>query len=264
MVLGLCAWVGPVQAQQTGEAVVEAVRAALQQFAYAEAEQRARAALAEPDRFSPDQLTTLHALLGQVAYAQGEELEARQQFGAALSLNPRLELDPLLVSPKIIAFFEEVKQSWTPPDPEERLADAAPRYVVVPDPRPAAALRSMLVPGWGQLYKGDRRKGWVLLGVWAGTVAATGTAHLARARAEEAYLDERDPTRVDAQYRTFDRWHKTRNNLALAAAAVWVVSYVDALVADGQGPEAGEFRRVEVYLTPGRTGWQGGLRWRLP
>ncbi len=254
--------VGPARAQAPGEAVVAAVRAALQQFAYAEAEQQARAALAEPERFSLDQLTELHALLGQVAYAQGEEVEARRQFEAALSLNPHLTLDPLLVSPKIIAFFEEVKRTWTPPEAGASPTEAPPRYVVVPDPRPAAALRSMLVPGWGQLYKGERRKGRWLLGAWVGTAGATAAAHLARARAEDAYLAAREPDRIADRYQRFDRWHKLRNNLALAAAGVWVVSYVDALVAPGDGPAFR--RRLDLYVVPDASGWQGGLRWRLP
>ena len=216
--------------------VMDSVRSAFNRFAYDVAEQRARAALADFDRFTPDQLAELHSLRARMAYADGRMAEAREQFVAALTIVPELTLDPLLVSPKIIAYFEEVKADWLARQASavggQGGVAATPRYVVVQDPRPAAALRSMVLPGWGQLYKGERTKGWLLVGLWTGTGTATALAHVARGRAEEAYLEERTPAEVAGRYATYNRRHKWRNNLALATAALWVLSYVDALTTD--------------------------------
>jgi len=91
-------------------------------------------------------------------------------------------------------------------------------------------MRSLLVPGWGQLYKGQPTKGWLLVGLWGTTASGTVLVHLTRDRAEDDYLGETDPDRIADRFDTFNRWHKVRNNLALAAGLVWAYSYVDALL----------------------------------
>src|SRR5689334_10418069 len=41
-----------------------------------------------------------------------------------------------------------------------------------------AVWRSALVPGWGQRYKGETRKGWIFTGIGAGLVAASSLAYV--------------------------------------------------------------------------------------
>lgn len=239
----------PARAQ---EAVVDSVRAAYQRLAYDVAETRARAALAG-EALRLDQRTELHTLLAIIAFTQNEVEAARRAFNLALDLTPDLQLDPLLVSPKILAFFDEVKQTRRPVRPEgEGEAEANLRYVVVRDVRTDAALRSMLLPGWGQLYKGETVKGWTLAGLFGGGAAASAYAHLRWLRARDAYLEEGDPDLIASQYRTADAWFKVRNNLAVGVAGVWLVSYVDALL---HGPPAPpRTARLSVLPGPDRLG----------
>jgi hypothetical protein len=220
----------PALAQRTGAQRVEAIRAAYQRFDYAAAQAEAEGVLEDYAQFSSGELVEVHTLLALIAYAQHEPVEARAQFLSALSLDPELELDPLLVSPKILAFFEEVKAEAPSVQPADAGATAATRYVLVSDPRPAAALRSMLVPGWGQLYKGETTKGYVLMGLGSAMVLGAATAQVLRARAEDDYLAEQDPALIEDRYEAFDRWHKARNGLLLGAAAVWAYAFVDALI----------------------------------
>src|SRR5690606_33870504 len=93
-------------------AVVAEVEAAYERFDYEAAEAPARQALANHEAFTPGQLVRLHTLLGLLLYARGEGLEAATQFRAALTLAPSLTLDPLLVSPATIAFFEETRGTF--------------------------------------------------------------------------------------------------------------------------------------------------------
>ncbi len=216
--------------------LMAAMRDAYERLDYDTAERRAREALTAYDAFSADQLVEVHTTLGLILHARNEPLEARAQFAAALSLDPSLELDPLLVSPKTMDFFEEIKADGRS---TERI-DQAPtiRYVRVRDLRPAATLRSLAVPGWGQLYKGDRTKGWALISIWSATVAGTVAAHLLRSNARQAYLDATNPDEIAGQFDTFVAWHRTRSAFALGAATVWGVAALDALILGGPAQRA--------------------------
>ena len=241
-----CGVPSPVAAQPAADVVGE-VRAAYQRLDYDAAQARARAAI-EGEDLRLDQRVELHTILALIAFTRNELDEARRHFGLALDLDPGLALDPLLVSPKIVDFFDEVKRDRAP-RAGSTAGEAGLRYVVVRDARPEAVLRSMLLPGWGQLYTGDRTKGWVLAGLW-GAAATSGTyAHLRWVDARRAYLDEQDLDRIDPRHATSDAWFKARNNLALAAAGVWLVSYVDALL-DRNDPAATLARRRGLRLAP--------------
>lgn len=214
---------------QDRAAVVAEIREAYQALDYGGAETKARRALATYTDFTVDQLVEIHTLLGLVTFTLNKPEEARRQFEAALSLRENLELDPLFTSPKILAFFEQVKTEW-----QARNAGTPPpgsiQYIQIEDRRAGAAMRSLLLPGWGQHYKGERRKGWILMGLWGLTASGTVMAHLLRRQAEDRYLKTTDPALFDRRFDTLNTWHKVRNNLALATLGVWAYSYVDALL----------------------------------
>lgn len=211
--------------------LLAAMRDAYERLDYETAERRAREALDMHEAYSADQLVEVHTTLGLIHYARNEPLEAREQFEAALSLDPALELDPLLVSPKTLEFFDGVRASFTAEGGAER--EPIIRYVRVQDPRPAATMRSVVLPGWGQLYKGERVKGWALVGLWSATAAGAVTAHLLRSQARSDYLAATDPAVITERYDTFNAWHRTRTGFAIGAAAVWAFAAVDALVVGG-------------------------------
>lgn len=258
VLLGLCGLFlgrGAAVAQPDADplGLLGAMRDAYERIDYGTAERRAREALDMHEAFSADQLVEVHTLLGLILYARNEPLEAREQFEAALSLDPALELDPVLVSPKTLEFFEEVRSTFTVEGGGER--ESVIRYVRVHDPRPAATVRSVVLPGWGQLYKGERAKGWVLVGLWGATAAGTVTAHVLRSQARSDYLDATDPTVIAERYDSFNTWHQARTALALGAVAVWTYAAFDALVFGGPeertvrlgpGPGAGLSLRVAL------------------
>lgn len=219
----------PSHAQDTRSAIVEEIRQAYQQLKYDKAEERARAALSTYADLTIDQLLEIHTILAVISYSNNLEPEARSQFEAALSLKPDLELDPLLYSPKILDLFASVKADVE----QQTVAESASepiRYIRVEDPRSEAAIRSLILPGWGQRFKGQRTKGWILMGLWGTLATGTVLAHVRRRNAQRAYRREANPDRISARFDTFNSWHEVRNNLALATAGVWLFSYFDALL----------------------------------
>ncbi|RMF56805.1 MAG: hypothetical protein D6743_19740 [Calditrichaeota bacterium] len=248
--------VTPSFSQSDGATLLEEIQNAYAQLNFREAEIKAKAALRDFQRFTPDQLTEVHKILGLVYISKNNPVDARQQFELALSLNPDLELDPLLVSPKILEFYAKVKRSWRAKQRADVRSDARVRYVVVEDPRPAAALRSMLLPGWGQIYKGEKRKGVLLTTLWGIGVAGSIIAHIERQNAEDRYLAEIDPAKIESRFDTFNRWHKVRNSFLVFSAGVWLFSYFDAILREGQArPAAARVQRSMMVLpsiSPGR------------
>jgi hypothetical protein len=237
---------GTVQAQDALR-LMDGMRQAYQQLHYTEVEVLAGQVLSNHPLFNAAQLTEAHQLLALVKYAQNDLEASRRQFEAALSLTPDLVLDQQLVSPKILEFFAQVKEAYQPLDLSATPVTDSPtiRYVRVEDVRAAAAMRSLILPGWGQYYKGEKTRGVVLMGVWGAAAVGTALASLRADRARQAYLDEPDPDRASNQrYDTWNTWFKVRNNLLLGTVGIWAYSYVDALVQ--RRPGAGASLRATV------------------
>ena len=232
--------------------LVERVESAYENLAYDDAEALARNALARFEAFSPDQLIRLHTTLALILYARGEELEAAEQFRGALTLSPDLRLDPLLVSPVTLAFFEETKAAFVRERNVEDSPEVAIRYIQLYDERPAATWRSAVLPGWGQRYKGEGAKGWVMTGLWVATLGGAAVAHIQRQDARNVYLAETDPALVADRFGTYNTWHKARGGLLIGAMAVWVYAAVDALTSGG--PQSS----LQISATP--SGISIGLR----
>ena len=232
--------------------LVERVESAYENLAYDDAEALARDALARFEAFTPDQLIRLHTTLALILYARREELEAAEQFRGALTLNPDLQLDPLLVSPVTLAFFEETKAVFVREREDGDAPTGSIRYVQLHDERPAATWRSALLPGWGQRYKGEGAKGWVMTGLWVATLGGAAAAHIQRQDARDAYLAETDPALVADRFDTYNTWHKARGGLLIGAVAVWAYAAVDALTSGG--PQS------SLQVSPTPSGFSIGLR----
>lgn len=227
---------------------VEGLWEAYQQLDYEAATDSAALALRTPERYRVSELAEIHTILGLIEYSRNNESEARGEFISALSLDPSLQLDSLLVSPKILAFFEDIRaeleQPRTPPP-----SDAANvRYVVQEDPRTEAALRSMLLPGWGQLHKGERVKGLALVGAWGAAAAGAAVTYVGRRRARIAYEDADTVEDALDRYDPYNQWHQAHQAVLLGMAGVWLFSYADALLA--RPPDTATRFLRPVRLTP--------------
>ncbi len=217
-------------AQTNGTTLLKEIQKAYNELDYTEAEIKARSALESYQDFTSSQLTEVHKILGLVYYSQNRPTESRRQFEVALSLNPELKLDPLFVSPKILEFYDQIKAEWQLSKQQNSDIQNQVRYVLVNDPRPAAALRSMILPGWGQVYKGEKRKGLILSGLWGLGIAGSMITHFAGQDAEDKYLAETNPAQIGSRFNRFNKFHKLRNNLLLFSAGVWLFSYVDTIL----------------------------------
>lgn len=92
--------------------------------------------------------------------------------------------------------------------------------------------RSLVVPGWGQLYKGNTAKGACILG---GEVAlVTGILVAENLRSSYVKKMHEQPKHLETYNTKADNWENVRNICIGGAAALYVYNLVDALVANGR------------------------------
>lgn len=93
-------------------------------------------------------------------------------------------------------------------------------------------LRSMIFPGWGQMYKGSMIKGGCILG---GEVLLIGGI-LVSENLRSSYVKKmrEDPKHLKAYNTKADNWGNIRNACIGGAAALYVYNLIDALVANGR------------------------------
>lgn len=92
-------------------------------------------------------------------------------------------------------------------------------------------VRSMIVPGWGQIYKGSAVKGGFILG---GAVAvAAGIIITENTRADYIKKMHEQPKFADVYNSKATDWETARNVCIGAAAALYIYNLVDAVAADG-------------------------------
>lgn len=264
--LGLCLlfFLSVVQscfAQSESEKVVADIWNAYESLEFTVAEARISDALAVYDTFLPSQLSEIYIVYALLLYAQSDLDGAERQLRQAVQLWPTT-LDPVETPPELLTLFDQIKRENDTAGPSANQAEV--RYLLIRDLRAGAALRSMVVPGWGQLYKQERKKGVVLTGLWGITAGGALAAHLNRGQAQRRY--NRSTTTEEAldRFGAYSSWHKARNALFLGAVGVWIYSYIDAILLGSprvNAARSGPPFNISLQPLPGHT--EIGVIWQF-
>ena len=192
-----------------------------------------------------EDLVEAYKYLGFSYVAFGEKEKAKESFKNAIKLFPQLELDTALVSPKIVAVFEEARteliaSGWKPEEAGTDEINPVPSPMPAPKetPKPpvldhpvtkgGAFTRSALVPGLGQIYKGQKGKGYVFMSA----AALTGILYLKNRGEYNSAKSEYEDATFDADYSElfdeYERKQKDTNNMAMILTAVYTANILDA------------------------------------
>lgn len=107
--------------------------------------------------------------------------------------------------------------------------------------------RSLIVPGWGQLYKGNKAKGGCILG--GEVVLIGGIIAAENLRASYVKKMREQPKHLDTYNTKADNWENVRNVCIGGAAALYVYNLIDALVANGR-KRTTTHKQVRMALYP--------------
>lgn len=204
------------------------IRLAFQQLDYQTAKSSAEKVLQAWQQYNVTELIEVHKILGVIAYSEGNLIEAQTQFEHALSLDETSELDSVLISPKIISFFNKTKASFKNQTPISAATQF--RYILLPDHRVNAVLRSLVLPGWGQIYKGQKKKGKILLATSGICICTWGTFYILQKKAHNKYLDASKPVEIEERYQEYNRLYKSQRICAYITGALWLYSIADVLI----------------------------------
>jgi len=187
--------------------------------------------LTRPELLSKKELSDIHKFMALSFYNLSQIDSARAHFFSLLSISPKFEPDPVRTSPKIIRFFKEIKTEFLQNSKSPRLL-AYKKYVFVEDIRPGAALRSMIFPGWGQLYKHEPSKAYILGGAFWGSALITGIIYAIERDRRSKYLQETNPVLIAKRYDAYNTLSKTRRFMQYSLIGIWALSLSDALFSE--------------------------------
>jgi hypothetical protein len=252
--------------------------------AYADAAGTLRQLLARSPQLTPPEAVEAYRILGISEYQLGDKRAARAAFVNLLSFDPDYALDPFLVPPPIVEFFDAVKKEHEPAlaplrerrrelAEQQRLAEEAKRRLLAEEQLRAGPpskivrveqrvyLFNWLPLGAGQFQNGDRAKG---AAIAAGQLVL-GLVNIAAIVAHNQIADDRTRTCISGEpgcsrppYSDSDRTLLTR---------IEAVKYVSAglfwsLYAYGVWDAHKNFvPRIETEITPGQKGGAVKLEW---
>jgi len=175
-----------------------------------------------------EELVQIYLFRAMAFYNLGSEQESAESFRSALSLDPSLELDPVTVSPKIRSFFAEIRKSQDTRSVKAMSATEA-RYFIQKDIRPQAAWRSMVLPGWGQHYKGQEIKGYAIFSGFMLNTIGLITAVIYEKSSRDAYMNAVQISDIESRFREYEKWNNIRRVLTGTEIAIWLYAFGDAL-----------------------------------
>jgi tetratricopeptide (TPR) repeat protein len=187
----------------------------------------------------------IHKNIAFSLIAQGKTAQAKDQFTNLLKINPDYVLDPVYTSPKILAVFKEsqdqfitshkikmeIAEKQEADNNKQVIGDAKITSEQLSYKYKAISYRTIIFPGWEQLYQDRNRAGSLFLGAGIAALGSGIVFEFLRSSARKDYLSETDPSKINDKYNTYNRYYKAETISLIAFAVVYVASEVDVLLA---------------------------------
>ncbi len=254
--------------------------------AYADAAGALRQMLAKTPDLAPQDAIEAYRMLGIAEYQLGDRAAARSAFVSLLSVDPDYGLDPFLVPPPIVEFFDRVKRDNEPAlaplrerrralREEQRLADDAKRRLLAEEQMRAGPpskivrveeriyLLNWMPLGAGQFQNGDRAKGTAI----AAGQLVFGLVNVSAILFHNQLSQDGSRTCVSGQPGCSRPPYKDSDRTLLSQ--IEAVKYVSAglfwaLYAYGVWDAHRKFvPRIETEITPGQPGGALKLGWKF-
>ncbi|MBS1262330.1 MAG: hypothetical protein MAG453_01673 [Calditrichaeota bacterium] len=242
--------VTPALAQRSDENPVKRIERYYQEGRLEKAELEAFHLLNMDTGLSDMQRAELYRILAFSAVAGDDTELARRYFRLALQHNPNLRLDRALTSPKILSVYDEARADFK----QVRVLDreTLERRLASYRLRVQGGARSLLLPGLGQLHKGQRARGYLLLAAVGGCAAGLAYTSVMVGDSRDRYDSSTTPAAASEHYDDLLSYWRWRNGLSVALGVIWVGSALDAFLTP---PAASALRGVEVGVSyDGRAG----------
>jgi len=189
------------------------------------AENLALKALDNPDDLSKQDRFNLYKILAFCAVANDDVEGGIRRFKSALSLSPNIAVDPITWSPKVRRVLEQARLEHEKQTRQER----SYRQGVEAKNCRNASLKSLYLPGAGQISKGHIWEGWIIGSLFWGAAATFVYSQITLPTVRDQYDDARN------RYDAVNYWKEYRNVYRISlisgtiAASVYSYTFFDAL-----------------------------------
>jgi tetratricopeptide (TPR) repeat protein len=226
------------------ENTIDSLTARYNSFDYNGAVDVANDLIAAKQNFTDDELISIYVIKGIAHYSLGQLESAKISFTQILNIDASYSLDPINISPKIVAFYNNIKDNYSPSViPVEPIDITARADTVIkvdtvfikPDYSPISGsiVKSIILPGWGHISTGDNTKGWLLTSASLAALGSMVYFIFDTDSKRDSYLNEIDQSLIEAKYDKFNTSYKIRNTLIITYAAIWLYSQLDLLIFSG-------------------------------
>ena len=228
----------PAFAQQNSDSL-NVLRNQFEAFQYSKAVKTGEKMLVHKKLFNKEQLIEIYRLIGISEFSLMNDTAAKKNFVQILKINSLYSLDSAKTSPKIIVFFNQIKEEYNKQFVKERKNNIIKTDTVyitktVPvetnvDIKPYI-VRSLIFPGWGQLYynKNDV-KGWILTSLGAASLISSVYFIIDSNNNQKTYLNDVNPLTIQSDYNKYNTSYKIKNVSIISFVAVWLYSQIDVL-----------------------------------
>ena len=164
-------------------------------------------------------------------YFQNED-QTKKTFVSILELKNSFTLDPDLYNPRFYDLFDQVKREFArPPDNEIAKQDSLakiPQFIYERQKLfKQAAVKNILVPGWGHLTVNQSIKGWILTTLSTANLGLLTYYAIETNKKEDAYLKETNKSLISQKYSDYNSPYKNRNLFIASYLVIWLYSQLD-------------------------------------
>jgi hypothetical protein len=156
--------------------------------------------------------------------AQDRPQSASAHFLTILQADSTYDLDPQLTSPKILSIFRQARERFLA-GPVQVPGNLRTRTASSP-----VTFRTVVFPGWEQLYQGRKISGIAFLSVGAASALATLYYDIQRRSARDSYLQAASSDVAVSRYSDYNRYYKGEVYSAALFAATYVLSELEVFV----------------------------------
>ncbi len=227
-----------------GEAKIKEIISNFNKGNIYQAEILALKALHSDTEYSDEQLFKIHLYLAFCYVAYGDKNKAIMEFLEALQINPEFRLDPQIYSPKIITVYEEAIKEYKNKI-EHQDSIKVNNYA---DHHIKAIKRSLLFPGLGQLYQGERQKGYILAAAEGVSIIGVIYSQWMMELRHDDYLNAIEHKDIEDKYRIYNGYYKARNVFCVLTVGIYLYNLFDCIYF----PANGKNDTVSMYFSPTR------------
>lgn len=239
---------GPLAAQDS-TSPLQALETSFKSFKYQEVINLSEIFISQQEQHPDSILLPVLRMRTIAFYSLGDSRNAVNNYLEILRRQPDFQFDPLRTSPKIIDYFTGIRGNFLERQSAADTSSAIPTVTTITQPFPRGAMmRSLLLPGWGQLHQENKTKGWILTTLSVASLSGALYFTMDTRDKEDQYLAITDPTRFDAAYNDYNAAYKKRNMLFTAFSLVWFYSQIDLLYISGnRSGESAQNRQTKIF-----------------